>query len=55
MNENAETFNINCEICKNHCNLIVEAEGDEVLDVTGNGCMRGYAYAQTHLPEGKEK
>ena len=26
--------------------MTVETEDGEVLDVDGNGCMRGYAYAQ---------
>lgn len=35
-----------CTGCRNGCLMTVETEDGEVLDVDGNGCMRGYAYAQ---------
>lgn len=35
-----------CSGCRNGCLMTVETEDGEVLDVDGNGCMRGYAYAQ---------
>ena len=55
MEKKVEVFHFNCEVCKNHCSLTVEAEGGQVFNVTGNGCLRGLAYAQAHLPEGKER
>lgn len=35
-----------CEVCENHCELEAEIEEGEVLDVSGNGCMKGFIYAQ---------
>lgn len=44
-----EMRKITCIICPNGCALQVEVEDEEVLDVSGNACMRGYAYAQTEV------
>lgn len=41
-----EKIKINCAVCNNQCQMEVEIEDDEVVDVTGNGCMKGYIYAQ---------
>lgn len=40
---------IQCEICSSNCILQVEIVEEEVVDVTGNGCMRGYTYAQQEV------
>lgn len=45
MEKKVEVFHFNCEVCKNHCSLTVETEGGQVFNVTGNGCLRGLAYA----------
>lgn len=44
-----EKIQMTCTGCRNACLLTVEAQGEEVLDVDGNGCMRGYAIAQRLL------
>ena len=36
-----ETRKLTCEICKNKCHMTAEVAEGEVLDVSGNGCMRG--------------
>lgn len=41
-----KTVEIICNICANNCPMHVELDADGVVDVTGNNCMRGYAYAQ---------
>ena len=35
MEKKVEVFHFNCEVCKNHCSLTVEAEGGQVFNVTG--------------------
>ena len=37
---------LSCKGCPNKCQLEIEIENGEVLDVTGNRCRKGYAYAQ---------
>ena len=49
-----ETRKLTCEICKNKCHLTAEVAEGEVLDVSGNGCMRGYAYAMQKVEELRE-
>lgn len=44
-----EMRKITCIICPNGCALQVKVEDEEVLDVSGNACMRGYAYAQNEV------
>ena len=46
-----ETRKLTCEICKNKCHMTAEVAEGEVLDVSGNGCMRGYAYAMQKVEE----
>lgn len=41
-----EIVKVTCNICPNNCRIEAEVEDGEVLDVTGNGCMRGFASAQ---------
>ena len=41
-----EKKTITCMVCPNCCELVAEIEDGEVMDVTGNMCMRGMAYAQ---------
>ncbi len=45
---------ITCTGCRNACILTVETEDGEVVDVDGNGCMRGYAIAQRFLDHPSE-
>ncbi len=40
-----KTEKILCEVCDNHCELEVEVEDEEVQDVSGNGCMKGFIFA----------
>ena len=40
---------IRCEVCENHCEIEAEIEDGEVLDVSGNGCMKGFIYAQQEV------
>lgn len=44
-----ETIEMTCIICPNGCALNVQTEDGEILDVMGNSCMRGYAYAQAEV------
>ncbi len=37
---------IMCEVCRNNCQIEAEVEDGEVIDVTGNGCMKGFVFAQ---------
>ena len=39
-----ETRKLTCEICKNKCHLTAGVAEGEVLDVSENGCMRGYVH-----------
>lgn len=43
-----------CGICDNHCEIEAEIEDGEVLDVSGNGCMKGFIYAQQKAGEIEE-
>lgn len=38
---------ITCIVCPIGCSLVAEIEGGSVLDVKGNTCPRGKAYAET--------
>ena len=46
-----EKRKIACEVCRNQCEMEVEMEDGEVAEVTGNGCMKGYIYAQNAVKE----
>lgn len=35
-----------CAVCSNHCKMEAQVEDGEILDVSGNGCMKGFIYAQ---------
>lgn len=37
---------IKCEVCDNHCEIEAEIEDGDVTDVSGNGCMKGFIFAQ---------
>ena len=50
-----ETIEMRCTTCRNGCLLEVEVEDGELYDVTGNGCMRGMAYAQRRLSHPEEE
>lgn len=49
-----KTEKIMCEVCKNGCEMEVETEDGEVQDVSGNGCMKGFIFAQQKLREMEE-
>ena len=46
-----ERIQMTCIICPNGCQMTVESEDGEVLDVEGNRCMRGYIYAQKEITD----
>ncbi len=46
-----ERIKITCTACRNQCEIEVEYEEGEVIEVTGNGCMRGMARAQQTVNE----
>ncbi|QDW73158.1 DUF1667 domain-containing protein [Lachnospiraceae bacterium KGMB03038] len=46
-----EKIQMTCIICPNGCQMTVEAEDGEVMDVEGNRCMRGYIYAQKEITD----
>lgn len=50
-----ENFRIKCGVCENQCELEAEVEEDEVLDVTGNRCLKGFSYAQRAVYEQLEE
>ena len=37
---------LTCAVCPNHCTIEAQIEDGEVFDVSGNGCMKGFIYAQ---------
>ena len=43
------TKNLTCIICPRGCNMKVEIEDGNVLNVEGNTCSRGYDYAVTEV------
>ena len=46
-----ETIKINCTVCPNRCEIEVEHEDFELIDVYGNRCLKGMAFAQRQLNE----
>lgn len=44
-----EKMEITCKACQNGCSLEVEYEDGEVMDVVGNGCMKGMIFAQGEI------
>lgn len=44
-----EKLELTCGACQNACQLTIEYEDDEVVDVTGNNCMKGFIYAQSEV------
>ncbi len=46
-----EKVELQCITCPNGCHIVAEVEDDEVLDVDGNLCMKGFAYAQRYVNE----
>lgn len=38
-----------CHSCRNECEIEVEYEDGEIIEVTGNGCMRGLVRAQSEV------
>lgn len=44
-----EKMKMTCIVCPNGCQLEVLVDEDEVSDVSGNRCMRGYVYAQKEV------
>lgn len=49
-----KTEKIMCEVCGNGCEMEVEIEDGEVQDVSGNGCMKGFIFAQQKFREMEE-
>lgn len=49
-----EKIVVMCEVCRNNCRMEAEVEDGEVIDVTGNGCMKGYIFAQNAVREEAE-
>lgn len=45
--------NLTCIICPLGCQLTVQLEGKQVLEVKGNTCPRGKEYAQTECTDPK--
>lgn len=45
---------IRCEVCGNHCEMEAELEYGEVQDVSGNGCMKGFIFAQQEVRKMEE-
>lgn len=41
-----EKLKTSCHACRNNCELVIEYEDGEVIEVSGNGCMRGMIHAQ---------
>ena len=46
-----EVKNLTCINCPMGCALTVEMNGNEVINVTGNTCIRGDAYARKELTD----
>lgn len=44
-----EKTKMTCTGCRNGCLMTVTVEDGEVVNVDGNGCMRGYARAQENV------
>ena len=44
-----EVKNLTCINCPMGCSLTVEMDGDEVINVSGNTCNRGDAYARKEV------
>lgn len=49
-----EIIKLNCAVCENKCSIEAEVEDGEVMDVDGNGCMKGFSYAQRFVTEMEE-
>ncbi len=49
-----EKIVVMCEVCRNNCRMEAEVEDGEVIDVAGNGCMKGYIFAQNVVREEAE-
>ncbi len=45
---------IMCEVCRNNCQIEAEIVDGEVIDVTGNGCMKGFVFAQNTVRNGAQ-
>lgn len=52
--EKTEVWKVRCEVCDNHCEIKVEVQDGEVLDASGNGCIKGFIYAQQKVLEMEE-
>lgn len=42
---------LTCVRCPRGCQITVEVENDEAVDVYGNGCMRGEIYAKSEVKD----
>lgn len=43
------TKNLTCIICPLGCDLKIEAEGKNIISISGNTCPRGKTYAETEF------
>lgn len=46
-----ESRELTCIRCPRGCQITVEIENHEVIDVSGNGCMRGEVYAKNEVKD----
>lgn len=44
-----ETKTLTCVACPKGCEITVEYEGDEILDIDGNACPQGKSYAEEEI------
>lgn len=41
--------NMTCIICPMGCSITVRTEGEKIIEITGNTCKRGAAYAEAEI------
>ncbi|SIR01413.1 DUF1667 domain-containing protein [Halanaerobium kushneri] len=44
-----ETKTLTCVACPKGCEVTVEYEGDEIIDIKGNACPQGQSYAEEEI------
>ena len=40
-----------CVVCPMGCDITVTTDGGKIVDISGNGCKRGAAYARTEVTD----
>lgn len=50
-----EVIKVSCSVCENQCAMEAEVVDGEVMDVTGNRCLKGFMYAQQEAPNRLEE